>query len=82
MLTKSQLAASIGCGYTIFRRYLRALERGNRHFTTGRKQYVTAQQEAYIRDFFAHLPALESFPEAIVWPNPAATLPQPTPPQQ
>jgi len=72
MITKSQLAASIGCGYTMFRRYVRALERGNSDFFTGYKHYLTSEQEAYLRDFFAYLPAVESFPKTIVWPAPTA----------
>lgn len=75
MITKSQLAASLGCSYTLFRRYVRALELGNPHFFTGCKHYLTPQEEAYLRDFFAHLPAIESFPKLIVWPAPTG---QPT----
>jgi len=56
MITKSQLAASIGCGYTMFRRYVRALERGNNDFFTGYKHYLTCEQEAYLRDFLPTCP--------------------------
>lgn len=75
MITKSQLAASIGCCYTTFRRYLRALERGNPALFTGCKHYLTPWQEAFIRDFFQRVPSLEVFPKCIVWAGPPPPFP-------